>query len=53
LLDWLRVDYAIELPNNKLLAVIGLDSDTLVREVKRIRGKELPLTTPHAPRSTL
>ena len=30
LLDWLRVKYAIEKPNNKLLAVAELDSDTWV-----------------------
>ena len=44
LLDWLRVEYAIEKPSNKLLAVTELDSDTWVAEVKRIRGKKLPLT---------
>jgi hypothetical protein len=27
LLDWLRVEYAIEKPSNKLLAVAELDSD--------------------------
>ena len=44
MLDWLRVEYAIEKPSNKLLAVADLDSDTWVAEVKRIRGKKLPLT---------
>jgi hypothetical protein len=44
LLDWLRVDNAIEKPSNKLLAVADLDSDAWVGEVKRIRGKKLPLT---------
>jgi len=44
LLDWMRVEYAIEKPSNKLLAVTELDSDTWVGEVKRIRGKKLPLT---------
>jgi hypothetical protein len=44
LLDWLRVEYAIEKPSNKLLAAADLDSDTWVGEVKRIRGKKLPLT---------
>jgi hypothetical protein len=43
-LDWLRVEYAIEKPSNKLLAVTDLDSDTWVGEVKRIRGKKQPLT---------
>jgi hypothetical protein len=28
LLDWLRVEYAIEKPSNKLLPVAELDSDT-------------------------
>ncbi len=44
LLDWLRMEYAIEKPGNKLQAASELDSDTLVSEVKRIRGKKLPLT---------
>jgi hypothetical protein len=44
LLDWLRVEYAIEKPSNKLLALTDLDSDTWVAEVKRIRGKKRPLT---------
>jgi hypothetical protein len=44
LLDWLRMEYAIERPSNKLLAATELDSDTWVGEVKRIRGKRLPLT---------
>jgi hypothetical protein len=44
LLDWLRVEYGIEKPSNKLLAVTDLDSDTWAGEVKRIRGKKLPLT---------
>ena len=42
--DWLRVEYAIEKPSNKVLAATDLDSDTWVDEVKRIRGKKLPLT---------
>ena len=36
--------YAIEKPSNKLLAATELNSDTWVGEVKRIRGKKLPLT---------
>ncbi len=44
LLDWLRVEYGIEKPSNKLLALTELDSNTWVSEVKRIRGKKLPLT---------
>jgi hypothetical protein len=45
LLDWLRVEYAIEKPSNKLLAATDLDSDTWVAEVKRIRGKKQPLSS--------
>jgi hypothetical protein len=44
LLDWLRVDYQIDKPSNKLLAPAELDLDTCVGEVKRIRGKKQPLT---------
>jgi hypothetical protein len=44
LLDWLRVEYAVEKPSNRLLAAAELDSDTWLGEVKRIRGKKLPLT---------
>jgi hypothetical protein len=43
-LGWLRVDYAIEKPSNWLHAATDLDSDTWVAEVKRIRGKKMPLT---------
>jgi hypothetical protein len=46
LLAWLRVEYAIEKPSNKLLAVAELDSDTWVGEVNRTQGKKLPLTAP-------
>jgi hypothetical protein len=44
LLDWLRVEYGIEKPSNKLFAASELDIDTWIGEVKRIRGKKLPLT---------
>ncbi len=43
-LDWLRVEYALEKPGNKLQALTDLDSDTFVAEVKRVRGKQQPLT---------
>jgi hypothetical protein len=39
LLDWLRVEYAIAKPSNKLLAVAGLDSDTWGRSKKLKRSK--------------
>ena len=38
LLHWLRVDYSIEKPSSKLLAVPELDSETWVGEVKRIQA---------------
>ena len=38
------MEYAIEKPSNKLLTVTELDSDNWVGEMKRIRGKKLPLT---------
>lgn len=45
-LDWLRVEYGIEKPGNKLQSLANLDSDTFVAQVKRIRGKKRPLTAP-------
>ncbi len=44
LLDWLRLEYGIEKPSNKLLALADMDSNTWVSEVKRTRGKKQPLT---------
>ena len=44
MLDWLRVEYGLERPSNKLLALTELDSDAWVAEVKRLRGKKQPLT---------
>jgi hypothetical protein len=46
LLDWLCVEYAIEKPTKKLEALLELDSDSLVAEVKKIRGRKKPLTAP-------
>jgi hypothetical protein len=43
--DWLRVEYGIAKPTNKLLALAELDSNTWVSEVKRIRGKKQPLSS--------
>ena len=45
LLDWLRVEYGIEKPSNKLLTLAELDSNTWVNEMKRIRGKKQPLSS--------
>ncbi|MDZ4683791.1 MAG: N-6 DNA methylase [Planctomycetaceae bacterium] len=44
LLDWLRVEYGIDKPSLKLQDPIALDSDALVAEVKKLRGKAKPLT---------
>ena len=44
ILDWLRVEYAIEKPGNKLQSLTDLDSDAFVGEVKRIRGRKQPLS---------
>ncbi|MGE5191833.1 MAG: Eco57I restriction-modification methylase domain-containing protein [Deltaproteobacteria bacterium] len=44
LLDWLRVEHAVEKPSLKLQAPTELDSDAFVAEVRRIRGKKNPLT---------
>ena len=44
LLDWLKVEYGIDKPSQKLQDPITLDSDALVAEVKKLRGKSKPLT---------
>lgn len=43
-LDWLRVEYAIEKPSQKLATLTDLDSDAFIAEVKKLRGKSQPLT---------
>ena len=43
-LDWLRVEYSIAKPSNKVLALTELESNTWVGEVKRNRGQKQPLT---------
>ena len=44
LLDWLKVEYGIDKPSQKLQDPITLDSDSLVTEFKKLRGKSKPLT---------
>ena len=44
-LDWLRIEYGIERPSNKLLALTIRDPSTWVSEVKRIHGKNQPLSS--------
>jgi hypothetical protein len=43
-LDWLRVEFAIEKPSLKLQEVSALDAEALIAEVKKARGKKQPLT---------
>jgi hypothetical protein len=44
LLDWLRVEYEIAKPSQKLQAPDGLDCDEFVTEVRKIRGRSKPLS---------
>ena len=44
LLDWLAVEHGIDKPSRTLLEPFALDSDALVDEVRRLRGRKNPLT---------
>jgi hypothetical protein len=39
ILDWLRTDFAVEKPSQKLQDLAALDEDAFVAEVQRIRGR--------------
>jgi hypothetical protein len=43
-LDWLRVEHEILEPSTKLRIPTSLDSEAFVAEVKKVRGKKIPLT---------
>jgi hypothetical protein len=43
-LDWLKVEFAVEKPSQKLQDVANLDADTLATEVQKARGKKKPLS---------
>lgn len=43
-LDWLRTEFAVDKPTQKLADVAGLDADGLVAEVKKVPGRQRPLT---------
>ncbi|HVS40588.1 MAG TPA: N-6 DNA methylase [Gemmataceae bacterium] len=43
-LDWLRVEFAVEKASQKLQDVAALDPGVLVDEVKKARGKKKPLS---------
>lgn len=44
ILDWLRVEHEVDKPTLKLQALLDLDSDAFVAEVKKVRGKQKPLS---------
>ena len=43
-LDWLKIEYDITEPSTKLQSPIELDSDALIAEVRKLRGKKKPLS---------
>lgn len=43
-LDWLRLEFTVEKPSQKLQDVAALDADALAAEVKKVRGKKSPLS---------
>jgi hypothetical protein len=43
-LDWLKVEFAVEKPSLNLQDVAALDANTLLAEVKKARGKKKPLS---------
>jgi hypothetical protein len=44
MLDWLRLEFGVEKPSQKLQDVARLDADALAGEVKKARGKAKPLS---------
>jgi hypothetical protein len=44
IIDWLRVEFDVEKPSNKLQSPIELDADAFVAEVKKARGRKNMLT---------
>ena len=44
MLDWLRVEYDIEKPTQKLQDLASLNANAMTAEVKKIRGKAKRLT---------
>jgi hypothetical protein len=43
-LDWLKVEFGIQKPSQKLQDLASLDADTLTAEVQKARGKKQPLS---------
>jgi hypothetical protein len=44
ILDWLKVEFGVEKPSQKLQDLATLDADTLTAEVQKARGKKKPLS---------
>jgi hypothetical protein len=44
ILDWLRVEYEIEKPTLTLQLPTGLDCDSFIAEIRRVRGRKKPLS---------
>ena len=44
ILDWLQVEHEIADPSTKLQSPIGLDSEALIAEVRKVRGQRKPLS---------
>jgi len=44
LLDWLKVEHEATEPTLKLQKSLSLDSDNLIAEIKKVRGKKKPLS---------
>jgi hypothetical protein len=43
-LDWLKVEFDVEKPSQKLQDLASLDTEVLVTEIKKARGRNRPLT---------
>jgi hypothetical protein len=44
-LDWIRIQFGVEKPSQRLQDVASLDADTLTAEVQQARGRRMPLST--------
>ncbi len=44
IVDWLKVEHEIAEPSTKIQSPIDLDSDALIAEVRKLRGKKKPLS---------
>jgi len=44
MLDWLLIEHDVQKPSKKLQNSFALDSDSLIAEVRKVRGKKKPLS---------